>query len=160
MAARKIPEAENPGSFNMTPMIDVTFQLIIFFMLVSDISTKNTEPVILPFADMSVKLETRDEDELIVNLRANGDIVIGGKTYYYATNVDDEVRRIKSTIEFFKNRRAVQKYWLTPGGQNVKYPLLVRADRTTEWIHVQKILMIATGFGGVYNASLGAKKPE
>ncbi len=161
MAKSRIPpEPVDPASFNMTPMIDVVFQLIIFFMLVSDISTKNVEPVIMPLADMSIKLEKREEDELIVNLRSNGDIVIGGKTYFFAQSTDDEVKRIKSTVEFFRGRRQIEKYWQTPGGASVKYPMLIRADRSTEWINVQKVLMIATGFGGVYRASLGAKKPE
>ena len=38
---------------DMTPMIDIVFLLIAFFMIVSDLSNLNIQPVILPVADQA-----------------------------------------------------------------------------------------------------------
>ena len=48
-------EKENhntPPELDMTPMIDVVFQLIIFFMLITDMSQKELEELYLPKAEV------------------------------------------------------------------------------------------------------------
>jgi biopolymer transport protein ExbD len=64
-------------SMDMTPMIDVVFLLLIFFMTVSQVSNINREQLQLP------KLEgTKDQQEgpLVVNVNAAGQIVVAGQT--------------------------------------------------------------------------------
>lgn len=63
-------------SMDMTPMIDVVFLLLIFFMTVSQVSNVNREQIQLP------KLEgTKDQQEgpLVVNVNAGGQIVVAGQ---------------------------------------------------------------------------------
>ena len=55
----------------------------------------------------------------------------------------------------FQARRLMEKYRGPEG--TVTYPLLLRADRSAEFEHLQKILMIATRYGGVTRLQLGAK---
>ena len=52
MAERPDPNADpiEGIGFNMTPMIDVVFQLIIFLMLANDMSRKEIEDLLLPDA--------------------------------------------------------------------------------------------------------------
>ncbi len=47
------PRARSPVSFNMTPMIDVVFMLIIFFMLVSNFASVENLELDLPDPDHS-----------------------------------------------------------------------------------------------------------
>ena len=45
----RLSKRHNPGlQMNMTPMIDVTFLLLIFFMTVSQVSAVNKEQLELP----------------------------------------------------------------------------------------------------------------
>ena len=63
-------------SMDMTPMIDVVFLLLIFFMTVSQVSNVNREQLELP------KLEgTKDQQEgpLVVNVDASGQIIVEGQ---------------------------------------------------------------------------------
>ena len=50
--AKKVKEVEEPDSIVMTPMIDIVFQLIIFFLLVNDMSRAQLEELTLPKASI------------------------------------------------------------------------------------------------------------
>ena len=60
----------------MTPMIDIVFLLIIFFMIVSQISESNKEQIDLP--QLSAELEQQPA-KLTVNINADDDVVVGGE---------------------------------------------------------------------------------
>jgi biopolymer transport protein ExbD len=61
---------------NMTPMIDVTFLLLIFFMMVNQISQKNKEEIPLP----TVK-GTQDQSEgtLTINIDRGGQMIVSSR---------------------------------------------------------------------------------
>jgi biopolymer transport protein ExbD len=160
MARRAPVEPPEPGGFVMTPMIDVTFQLLIFFMLVLDMSTIKVEELTMPVADKATKDKTPDPDMIIVNIRANGEIVVDGKPMWNrkANNKDD----LTPLEDYFKIRRGIKQYADPgdPSGRRVKYSMLIRADRGADWIHVQKVMMIASQLGGVFRVELGARMPQ
>jgi biopolymer transport protein ExbD len=62
---------------NMTPMIDVTFLLLIFFMTVNQVSKANRAEVQLPPAKGS---QDQSEDPLVVNVNIDGEIIVTGAT--------------------------------------------------------------------------------
>lgn len=66
MAKKKHPVTENVG-FNMTPMIDIVFQLIVFLMLATEFVSKDLEAVKLPYAKHAVE-DKNPKDRLIVNI--------------------------------------------------------------------------------------------
>ncbi len=156
MARRKIPEDIAQEGINMTPMIDIVFQLIIFFMLVMDMSKAQLEVLALPSASKAVKEKFEDTTLLVINVMKDGAIRINGKTYYNPKKDGDENRRLE---DLFESRRQNKLYQEVPGkAEWVKYPMLVRCDRSTPFEHLQKILMIATHHGGVTRVQLGAKQ--
>lgn len=59
----------------MTPMIDVTFLLIIFFMTVHSVSKANRENIPLPKAKGT---QEQTETPLTINIRRDGTIVVSG----------------------------------------------------------------------------------
>lgn len=63
--------------FNMTPMIDVVFLLLIFFMVSSQISHVNNEPIELPKA---AGQEEKEPSHISINIRKNGEISLSGRT--------------------------------------------------------------------------------
>jgi hypothetical protein len=52
---------------NMTPMIDVVFNLIIFFMVITDMSQKDLEFLVLPRATIAI-IDVPPENRIIVNV--------------------------------------------------------------------------------------------
>jgi biopolymer transport protein ExbD len=60
---------------NMTPMIDVTFLLLIFFMTVHAVSKANRENIPLPKTHGS---QDQTETPLTINVRFDGGIVVSG----------------------------------------------------------------------------------
>lgn len=81
----RIAQGGGAVSFNMTPMIDIVFNLIIFFMLVSQFHQMETVPVELPPAAMADP--KRDEiakySQIVVNVVPKSDkvreVIIGGR---------------------------------------------------------------------------------
>jgi len=63
------------AGMNMTPMIDIVFLLIIFFMTVSQVSEINKERLELPKLKGS---EDQKRTSLTVNVDQSGDIVVSG----------------------------------------------------------------------------------
>jgi biopolymer transport protein ExbD len=62
---------------DMTPMIDVAFQLIIFFMTVSQMSQANQERLQLPKQQGS---EDQQPRTLVINVTAAGEFRVSGET--------------------------------------------------------------------------------
>jgi biopolymer transport protein ExbD len=69
---------------NMTPMIDVTFLLLIFFMTVNQVSRANSEPLELPELAGS---QDQSESSLIINVEQSGGIVVAGRSLTTASLV-------------------------------------------------------------------------
>jgi len=64
----------------MTPMIDVVFQLLIFFMVVATISDiVGNVKVILPVADYAAEDLNPSPERLIINIEKDGTYVVGGQ---------------------------------------------------------------------------------
>ena len=59
---------------NMTPMIDVVFQLLIFFMTCSQVSEANREVLELPRLRGT---EDQAKAEIIMNINQTGDLAVG-----------------------------------------------------------------------------------
>jgi biopolymer transport protein ExbD len=82
------------AAMNMTPMIDITFLLIIFFMTVSQVTKVNKEPVELP------KQKGSDDQKpavLTLNVDQDGQIIVSGNTYTVAelvSIVSDELASV------------------------------------------------------------------
>ncbi len=70
--------AEEPG-LNLTPMIDIVFLLIIFFMVGARFTEEDTEyEVELPTVSEAQPL-TSLPDELVINIMLDGKVIVKGK---------------------------------------------------------------------------------
>src|SRR5436190_23776560 len=85
----KIPEGDNTA-LNMTPMIDIVFNLVTFFMLTLDLSHKELAVLDLPRAHMgiedkdpSTEKDTKKEDatRVVINLEPDADIYFKGQSF-------------------------------------------------------------------------------
>lgn len=64
------------AAMNMTPMIDIVFLLIIFFMTVTQVSRVNRERLDLPDQEGAAE---QPESPFTINVRQNGQIVVSGR---------------------------------------------------------------------------------
>lgn len=137
MKFRSRPKPENPG-FQMTPMIDVVFLLLCFFVTSQLYAQWETEiDITLPTARTG-QLPQRLPGEIIVNLREDGTTIVNGRTL-----APDELgSMLVNVAELF------------PG-----QPVLLRADRKTDYDHVIRVLDLCRQ-ADIWNISFATGVPE
>ena len=66
-------EFEKEEELDMTPMIDIVFNLLIFFMVVTDLTQQELANLVLPLAHTAVQDKDNDvDDRVIINIDENG----------------------------------------------------------------------------------------
>jgi biopolymer transport protein ExbD len=61
------------GGINLTPLVDIVFQLIVFYMLGAQVITSERDPMQLPRPDHSEAQQKGAADRLVINLFAGSD---------------------------------------------------------------------------------------
>jgi len=138
------PGLHKPLQLNMTPMIDIVFLLIIFFMTVAEFARLETESVHLPVADQAKIEDTTPVGRLLINLRENGDIVIAKRAYDH-----------RGFLELLKSE--AERYRSASGA--VRVAVLIRADGEAQFGGVQRI-MLSCARAGIWQVSVAANKEE
>lgn len=126
-------EGTREAEVNLTSMIDVIFLLIIFFLLVSELSDLQVAAdVKLAEAKTAIENDSPAPDRLVINLTRGGDLIVNGeKTTGLA---------LSSTIEL-----AAEVNRDEAGG--VRVDVLVRCDQRVPYERVEQILSTCTRFG-------------
>ena len=128
-----------PG-MNMTPMIDVVFQLIIFFLLASHLVRHDVQlELALPTAETGDRLAEDEVPRVTINVLQGGQINLGGETVDAAeltTKLGIERARLGADVE-----------------------VRVRSDRTTAYRNVEPILL-ACSRAGVWNVTFAVTRKE
>lgn len=115
-------------SINMTPMIDVVFQLIIFFVCTADMQKKALdENIKLGLAPHGRAIEQKDPREVVVELDAQGRISIS-RTYMSAEYLRGILRKV-----------------VAEAGQST--PVVIRADGGTKHEDVKRVMDACTSAG-------------
>jgi biopolymer transport protein ExbD len=107
----------------ITPMIDVVFLLIIFFMCVSEMSRMEIEALTLPGAVSGVP--DGGGARLTVNLLRDGSCRVGGERY------------APGALRALIGRRAIER--LGPNGTS-NLAVRIRADADAPYQHVQRVM--------------------
>lgn len=122
--------------FNMTPMIDVVFLLIIFFLVSSHLARQETQvEVDLPDAASGDRPEEEDVRRLIVNVISENEILMGSQPI--------EPARLE-TLLGHENQRSAES--TNPRPLEVR----IRTDRTVPYRAVEPILL-ACARSGIWN---------
>lgn len=135
-----------PLRIDMTPMVDCATLLLIFFVLVIDVSQKEFEDLILPAAKYAVPDEKPPESRAIVNVTQDGRVVFKKNTYYDPKVDGDNFQRLKGLLLLFKTYAKPENINVqsVPGRKEqltvVDDPILIRADKWTEWHYVGKFM--------------------
>ena len=126
----------------MTPMIDCVFQLILFFILITDMSQKELEELYLPVATVADP-DKPDPGELrpVVNILSNGEIWVMRKLLFDPA-ADDGYAALGVYLHDVARRMPKEPFDpQNPAGPKVpRNPLLIRADQSTPAKHIQKLM--------------------
>ena len=134
----KADPSATQGGVPLTPMMDVVFLLLCFFVTSQIFAQWETEiDVTLPTAE-SGEIPQRLPGEVIVNVLPDGRAVVNGQ------ELDDAALRgmMDRLVELF------------PG-----QPVLLRADKATPYEHVVRVLDLCRQ-ADIWNVSFAAIKPE
>ena len=160
------------AEMDMTPMIDIVFQLIIFFMLITDMSQKELETLVLPVA-VTAAPDEPDPTEVrpIVNILSDGSIWVMGEIKFDPLN-DDQYLQVKAYLQQQAKQMPLEPIdEANPGGRKAPAnPLLIRADQSTPFKHIQKVMELC-GLEGIQiwkvqlaaaeaDPETGARKPQ
>ncbi len=110
---------------NMSPMIDVVFLLIMFFLVVSEIATYDRiEDLTLPNAS-EAKAEDVMPDRLIISVDTNNQIFIAGQ---------------RLNLDGVEHYLRIERQLRRSGSGKTAQPGLIQADRNAKWRVIQDII--------------------
>ena len=149
--------------FNMTPLIDVVFLLIIFFMLINNIIAEQEVEMIVPELDNSQVQDIEETKRVIVNLvpgfeetsrqRFDMDNAMRVSGYADKVKVGNEVFSLLESLEPLANRLKEIK------AAKPDIEFVLRADAATEYQYVQPVMEAIT-MAGISRINLMAYLPD
>ncbi len=123
----------------MTPMIDIVFQLIIFFLLTGHLVRQETKMKLpLPFANSGEQDLQKDAPRVTINVQANGTMSLGAGTVSMAE----------------LTQRLLERKSLAGDSLEVR----IRSDRQVPYQVVEPILLACTKVG-IWNVVFAVHKP-
>jgi biopolymer transport protein ExbD len=130
---------EDEPAVNLTPLIDVVFILLIFFMVSTTFQRESEIKIELPEASAD---PVEERKELL-------EIVIDADGHYFI----DEQQVVNTELETLQS--AIRKFL----GEQTEIPVVIRADRRTPYESVVRA-MDATAQLGLVHMSLATSQPE
>lgn len=127
MARKKTIRQNDDCVLDMTPMIDVVFQLIIFFVVTLKSSQTFNEDIQLEWGKNGPKIEEHTMPPTVIEIDSRGWIYIQGGSY--------SPGQLNTLLRNRVNQR----------GPN--FPLLIRADRRAQHKDIKKVMDICTAAG-------------
>ena len=131
------------SELDMTPMIDIVFNLLIFFMLVTDLNQKDLADLTLPIAHMADEDKADDpDDRVILNVDKEGQVLYKSRaiTLDELGTILDKTKRLYDMKQKQKGKDGYED--VAPGVKASKLYVLLRADKDTPWQHVQWLMTI------------------
>jgi biopolymer transport protein ExbD len=141
--ARQLPAA---ADLDMTPMIDCVFLLMIFFALVIDVSQKTLEDLVLPRAAFRELDDKPPEHRPVLNVLQDGSVIHNQQVVHDPRRDGDDFGRVHDLLRNLRSSGLAQgKLRLLEGpgpgaGSLLDDPILIRADKWTEWRHVTAVM--------------------
>lgn len=128
----------------MTPMIDCVFLLMIFFVLVIDLSQQELEDLILPKAEETEPDENPPENRPILNITQDGTMIYKKNKFYIPEEHGENFKVLHDLLRQWKRDIPdLETETQTIAGTTmtlVNDPVLVRADKWTEWHYIGKFM--------------------
>jgi len=128
----KLKQGELPSAeMDSTPMIDMTFQLIAFFMMLINFSQSETDKRIeLPLSALAVPVENSEDHNFItLHVDDKRELVVMAADDYTISSLEGALSKRRSELE-------------KDGMDTQKTRILIRADRKAQTGFVQEVIGI------------------
>ncbi len=123
------------GEADLTPMLDMVFQLITFFMLVLNFKAAALDMTLhLPVVGSAMPVNTGGQEELLVlNLSPSGDLTVYGNKVdlEHYISVEAEVSRLATRVKTGKEVKH---------GDELPTIIVVRSDEATRFKDVYRVI--------------------
>jgi biopolymer transport protein ExbD len=123
---------------NLTPLLDVVFQLITFFMICVNFSQDTYDQrVRLPVAGSAAPVEgaKTNEDRLVLNIDRFGQLLFNGQTY----DTDGAIRQIDIQAQLVRLGAKVSGTKLNEA-EGLPTTVVIRADRDTTFTQLFRLI--------------------
>lgn len=134
------------GNYDLTSMIDVTFLLLIFFMLVTKLSDSAKSKLTLPDASKAVADDKPVPGRIVLNVMKDGSVEVMGKKLSQA-EVND-LLRLQAAITTKKGE-----------GDFANQAILIRADSKAEFAYVQNVMGLCMR-NKIWRIAFGTNDPK
>lgn len=126
---------------DLTPMLDMVFQLITFFMLVINFRAATIDPNIkLPVMGSARPVTANSEtDVLVLNIAASGELNVYGQSQDAEKFLEQEAR-----LSLEKSQKKNPNFQL---GDALATTVVIRADKQTEFTKLNHVLMACQRLG-------------
>jgi biopolymer transport protein ExbD len=130
MSQRRDRRSSSAWSFNMTPLIDVTFLLLTYFMLASHFASAEKPDMKLPRPDDSQAVEKLQDNKIIINLLYKADatepqLMFGPMAVASMTELSERLTNLAQ--------------------HNPSVEVTLRADRRLHYGDVKKVMELVAG---------------
>jgi len=134
------------GRINLVPMIDIVFQLLVFFMVASHLATVERDPVSLPQPAHSLARDKPLENRMIINLIADS---------------SGHIAKIKANSDLVRDREALVDLLLRNGPrlQAKNGSVVIRADKGMHFSEIEQILQ-AVANAGISSVHVAAEQDK
>ncbi len=112
-------DTEQDSGPNLTPVIDIVFLLLIFFMVASRLNTQNEKEIKVDLPEVAKAQPLSMTPELVINVMDSGTYKISGKPYNY--------KQLTKIVETAKQN-------------NPKQIAFIWGDKRTDWEYVAKAI--------------------
>jgi biopolymer transport protein ExbD len=132
----KQPERAAESGFDLTPMIDVVFQLLIFFMLLLSFDeAEQDQRVTLPVSELARPPDTAYVDPLTIHITRVGTILFAGEELASLDQLQSALRRETQIIQNYEKKRVEDA------------TIIIRADRDAKTGIVQEVIQASQKLG-------------
>ena len=131
------PRPQETAEADMTPMIDMTFQLIAFFMvLINFTEADQNQAINLPSSELAKTPDFPPEGPVTLQVEKNGNVIFG-----IQTAKDFELKELEGMLKVEKNQR------LLMGKDPKMSTIIIRGDKDAKTGRIQQVVGVAQNVG-------------
>ncbi len=128
----------DPVGFQLAPMLDIVFLLLIFFVVTQTISlTEQDLKVKVPSAEHAEKKDSRAINEIILNVHTDGSVTINRQVY----SLEQLYPKLVTIAKLAENQ-----------------PVRIRGDAEAPYQHIVDVMDTCLK-AGIWNMSFSTRKP-
>ncbi len=152
-------------SFNYIPLIDVTFNLIIFFVLTSEISSFRKARIVIPnpHEPQAVRRANLSGNSVVLGIiseaRDRNDLDGGARHLQYEINgvrIDD-ISNLEELADKIRQQQQLYQKVAGPGSAKGDFYVEIRADSRLGFSEVSPVIQAIAG-AGIRNMAISTKK--